>query len=126
VDVLCREGQERHVARALEGDGQHPLVSRTRAGLTTRLDLASVGDVATQARRLLVIDLLDLVDAESADTTPAEAATATTATAPGAFAAATVSGGTVTAATGALLLWCLCFFVGCRYFAQGNALSTFD
>lgn len=47
------------------------------AELAARLDLASLGDVAAQTRGVLVIDLPDLVDTESADLAPpAEAATA--------------------------------------------------
>ena len=47
------------------------------AEFAARLDLASLRDVAAQARRILVIDLSDLVDTESADLAPpAEAATA--------------------------------------------------
>lgn len=52
----------------------------TRTELASRLDLASLGDVAPQARGVLVVDLADLVDAEAADffpsTEPASAASA--------------------------------------------------
>jgi hypothetical protein len=66
------------VSRSLDRDCQRTLVSSTRAELAPRLDLASLGDVAAEARGVLVIDLPDLVDAESADLAPpAEAATAT-------------------------------------------------
>ena len=75
MDVLRRERQQRNVARALQGDGEHALVACTGTGLAARLDLASVGDVAAQAGRLFVVDVLDLVDAEGADT-PATEATA--------------------------------------------------
>ena len=37
------------------------------AGLAARLDLAALGDMATQARKVLVIDLLDPVHAEGAN-----------------------------------------------------------
>ena len=61
------EGQQRDLARALDRDGQAALMARAGAGLAPRLDLAALGDVAPQLVRLLVVDVLDLVDAESAD-----------------------------------------------------------
>ena len=62
---------------SLDRDGQRALVPGAGAEFAARLDLASLGDVATQARSVLVVDLPDLVDAESADLAPpAEAATA--------------------------------------------------
>jgi hypothetical protein len=66
------------VPRSLDRDCQRSLVPGARAELAPWLDLASLGDVAAQARGILVIDLPDLVDAESADLAPpTEAATAT-------------------------------------------------
>ena len=63
--------------RSLDRDSQRALVPGAGAEFAPRLDLASLGDVATQARSVLVVDLPDLVDAESADLAPpAEAATA--------------------------------------------------
>jgi hypothetical protein len=65
------------VSRSLDRGCQRTLVPGARAELASRLDLASFGDVAAQARGILVVDLPDLVDAESADLAPpAEAATA--------------------------------------------------
>jgi hypothetical protein len=66
------------VSRSLDRDCQRTLVPGAGAELTPWLDLASLGDVAAEARGVLVIDLPDLVDAESADLAPpTEAATAT-------------------------------------------------
>ena len=66
------------MSRSLDRHCQRTLVSGARAELAPRLDLASLRDVAAQARGILVIDLPDLVDAESADLAPpAEAATTT-------------------------------------------------
>jgi hypothetical protein len=66
------------VPRSLDGDGQRALVPGAGTELAARLDLASLGDVAAQARGVLVVDLADLVDTESADLAPpAKAATAT-------------------------------------------------
>ena len=63
--------------RSLDRDSQRALVPGAGAEFAPRLNLASLGDVATQARSVLVVDLPDLVDAESADLAPpAEAATA--------------------------------------------------
>jgi hypothetical protein len=64
--------------RALDRDSQRALVPGAGAKLAARLDLASLGDVAAQARRVLVVDLPDLVDTEPADLAPpAKATTAT-------------------------------------------------
>ena len=66
------------MSRSLDCDCQRTLVSGARAELAPRLDLASLRDIAAQARGIFVIDLPDLVDAESADLAPpAESATAT-------------------------------------------------
>jgi hypothetical protein len=66
------------VSGALDCHCQRTLVSGARAELAPRLDFAALRDVATQARGIFVIDLPDLVDAESADLAPpAEAAAAT-------------------------------------------------
>jgi len=66
------------VPRSLDRDGQRALVPGAGAEFAARLDLASLRDVATQPRSVLVVDLPDLVDAESADlASPAKAATAT-------------------------------------------------
>jgi hypothetical protein len=64
------------VSRSLDRDCQRTLVPGARAELAPRLDLASLGDVASEARGVLVIDLSDLVDAESADLAPPTEATA--------------------------------------------------
>ena len=66
------------MARSLDCDCQRTLVPGARAELAPRLDLASLGDVAAQARRVLVVDLADLVDTEPADlASPAKAAATT-------------------------------------------------
>ncbi len=66
--------------RSLDRDGQRALVPGAGAELAARLDLASLGDVAAQARRVLVVDLPDVVDTEPADlASPTKAATAATA-----------------------------------------------
>jgi hypothetical protein len=72
------EGQERYVSRSLDRNRQRTLVSGAGAKLAPRLDLASLRDVAAQARGIFVIDLPDLVDAESADLAPSAEAAATT------------------------------------------------
>ena len=51
----------------------------TGAEFAPRLDLAALGDVAAQAWDVLVIDLADVVDAETADLAPPAEAAATAA-----------------------------------------------
>jgi hypothetical protein len=66
------------VPRSLDRDGQRALVPGAGAEFAARLDLAALRDVAAQPRGVLVVDLPNLVDAESADlASPAKAATAT-------------------------------------------------
>jgi hypothetical protein len=74
VDVLCGEGEQGDVTGALEGGGEHTLVTGAGAGLAPGLDLAAVGDVATEAGGLFVVDGGDFVDAEGADATALVAA----------------------------------------------------
>ena len=66
--MIGGKGQERHVARALDGASQHTLVLGARAGLATRTDLAPVGDVLLQAIDLLVRYLGALVPGASGRT----------------------------------------------------------
>ena len=66
------------MSRSLDRNRQRTLVSGAGAKLAPRLDLASLRDVAAQARGIFVIDLPDLVDAESADLAPSAEAAATT------------------------------------------------
>src|ERR671923_645899 len=65
--VLRGVRQERDVACALECRRQHSLVTRAGSGLSTRLDLRALREVAPEAVDLLVVDALRLVDAEVAD-----------------------------------------------------------
>ena len=95
-DVLSRERQQSHVAGPLQGDGQHALVAGAGAGLAARLDLAAVGNVAAQLARVLVVDLVNLVDAERTDAPAAESATTATGTAPGTVIAAAATTSTAT------------------------------
>ena len=84
--------------RALDRDSQRALVPGTGAELAARLDLASLGDVAAQARRVLVVDLSDLVDTEPANlASPAKAAAATPARPPSAARATRAAPATRTA-----------------------------
>jgi len=65
--VLGRVRKERNVSGALESDRQLALVAGARAGLASRLDLRSLGQVTAEAVDLLVVDLDGLVGAERAD-----------------------------------------------------------
>jgi hypothetical protein len=62
------ERQEGQVPGPLDGRGQTTLVFGARACLATRLDSAVLGHITAQHVKLLVIDLVYLVSAESADT----------------------------------------------------------
>src|SRR3712207_4318202 len=59
-------GQEGHVSGALDGGAEAALVTGAGPGLAARFDLAALGEVAAQARHVLVIDLLHAVYAEGA------------------------------------------------------------
>jgi hypothetical protein len=59
-------GQEGHVAGALEGDAQGALVAGACAGLAARLYLGALGEVASQARDILVVNRVYFVHAEGA------------------------------------------------------------
>ena len=59
--MIGGKGQKRHIACAFDGASQNPLVLGTCAGLTTRADLAPVGDELLQAIDVLVRNLGSLV-----------------------------------------------------------------
>ena len=67
LSVLIGVGQERQEARALDRDGELPLVERLRAGDAARDDLAGLGDVALQGGEILVVDGLDAFGREAAE-----------------------------------------------------------
>ena len=60
------EGYERDVARPLYSNSQRPLVFGADAGSATRLDLGSVRNKAADLVHILVIDDLDMFNAEGA------------------------------------------------------------
>src|SRR6266508_101694 len=66
ADVLGRERQHGQPAGALQRDIQRALMRRACAGFAAGLDLAALRQETTQATEVLVIDFLDLVDAERA------------------------------------------------------------
>jgi hypothetical protein len=72
-------GQEGHVTSALDGDAEAALVSSAGAGLAAWLDFAALGEVAAQARHVLVIYLDHAVHAEGAHFAAGYVAVATTA-----------------------------------------------
>ena len=65
--VAAREGEHGQVARPLYGEGERSLVLRADAGLAAGLYLRLVGEVTPYGGEVLVVDVLDLVDAEAAD-----------------------------------------------------------
>jgi hypothetical protein len=68
--------QESDMACALDCRCQRTLVPGARAELPSRLDLAAFGNVPSQPGDVLVIDLVDVVDAERADLAPRHIAAA--------------------------------------------------
>jgi len=62
--VLGGVWKECHEARALERRREHALVLRARPALATWVDLAAIADVPADAADVLVVDALDLLDAE--------------------------------------------------------------
>src|SRR4029453_963515 len=58
--------QQRHLARALYGDGDLPLVAPAGAGDPAGADFPLLGDEPPELVRVLVVDLVDLVAAELA------------------------------------------------------------
>src|SRR5689334_13262490 len=63
---LRRERQQGDVARLLDGIGQPPLVRGADAGNAARHDLAALGHEGVQQLHILVVDVVDLLDAEAA------------------------------------------------------------
>src|SRR5579871_1367491 len=63
----AREGQERDVARALDGYAQPSLVPRANSGHTPRQDLSAFLDELRQNICALVIDQIDFLHTELAD-----------------------------------------------------------
>lgn len=89
------------MASALDSYAQATLVASARSGFAARLDLAALGQVAAQSRHVLIVDLLDVIDAEGANLAAGYVAVATPArTAGGATwtrSAAETTGATTTA-----------------------------
>src|SRR5215468_9339502 len=63
----ARVGQHRHLARVLDRGGDVALMLGAVAGHPPGPDLAPVGDELPQQRRVLVVDVGDLLLAEQAD-----------------------------------------------------------
>lgn len=98
------------MASALEGNAESTLVASAGACLAARLDLGALGKVLAQARDVLVVDFLDVIDAEPANlaarniaVAAARATTwASTATAAGAISTTATGAISTTAATGSV------------------------
>src|SRR5215469_6530553 len=63
----ARVGQHRHLTRVLDRGGDVALRLGAVSGHAPGPDLAAVGDELTQQRRVLVVDVGDLLLAEQAD-----------------------------------------------------------
>jgi len=85
--MSASERQQGHMTSALNCTGQGALVLSTGTSLTTGLDLASVGDVATKHFVVFVVDTGYLVDTEIAHTRASVASSATPAATPTAITA---------------------------------------
>jgi hypothetical protein len=85
--LVRRVGQERYVARALDGFGQHALVRSARSTDATRQDFPALRNEALKELHILVINEVNLLSTEAADfasmhasasaSTPASIATVT-------------------------------------------------
>jgi hypothetical protein len=82
------EGEQRQVPGTLDRDRQRALMLGAGASLAAWLDHAALRDEATHTRHVLVVDVLDAIDAEAADLATRERATATTAAKPATWALA--------------------------------------
>jgi hypothetical protein len=91
-------GQERYVACALDGLGQHALVRSARATDTTRQDFAALGNEALQELHVLVIDEVYLFATEAADFATMHASASASAPAPLATITVSVTSSAATAA----------------------------
>ena len=102
------EGQQRDIARALDGDAKPTLMTGANAGHTARQDLAALLHELRKNVGALVVDQIDLLDTELADLLFAEKLTlaartsAGTAWSTGASFAASAARTAFTARTGAV------------------------
>ena len=68
IDHLVADiGQQSQVAGTLDGDGQLALMLRAGAGHATGDNLRTLRDESSQAGDILIIDILNAVNAEGAD-----------------------------------------------------------
>src|SRR6185437_14925751 len=81
ASVLIGVGQQREEARALDRDGELPLIEGLRAGDAARNDLAGLGDVTLQGAEILVVDVRDAFGREAAKLLAARETAAAAATA---------------------------------------------
>lgn len=62
--VRASERQQRHVPGPLDGYSQRSLMLGARAHLAPRFDLAALANVAAKPGKVLVVDMLNVVDRE--------------------------------------------------------------
>jgi hypothetical protein len=79
---LLREGDEGYVPRPLDCHCERPLVLCAGSRLPPWLDLATIGNMASQTTNVLVIDIDDLVHTKGADLASRVVTATTTAAAP--------------------------------------------
>ena len=66
MQLVSHVGQQGDVPCALDGDGQLTLMGSAGTGGTAGQDLAALGQVTAELSGILVVDVLDLIDAEAA------------------------------------------------------------
>jgi hypothetical protein len=86
--LVCGVRQQRDVACALDGLGQHALMRRAGSRNTSRQNLAAFGNVALQEFDILEVNQINFVEAEATDLATMHAATAATSTTAATIAAA--------------------------------------
>jgi len=65
--VLGGKGQECQMTRPLDGHCQTPLMLGARASLPARLYFSTIGQIAAQHTRVLVINAIHVIHAKSTD-----------------------------------------------------------
>ena len=70
MQLVSHVGQQGDVPCALDGDGQLTLMGSAGTGGTAGQDLAALGQVTAELSGILVVDVLDLIDAEGTNLLP--------------------------------------------------------
>ena len=79
VKSVAHVGQQRNMARTLDGDGQLTLMESAGTGNAAGNDLRALGNVLAQAGDVFIVNVVDTVHAEAANLLAASTGAATTA-----------------------------------------------